>query len=120
MIEKGTFSFAVESRLLRELGEWLVKQPEVAVAELVKNACGADATECMIDFDREFAVGVGDDGRGMSLEQFRNGWMRIGTSSREQLALSSKFARPITGEKGNRTFCRQVPRQGLAFGIDSG
>jgi hypothetical protein len=50
VLDHGSLSFTIESRILRELGERLVKQPEVAVLELVKNAYDADATNCVIDF----------------------------------------------------------------------
>ena len=46
ILDRGSLSFSIESRILRELGERLVKQPEVAVLELVKNAYDADATRC--------------------------------------------------------------------------
>jgi len=35
--------FTVDSRLLRELGERLVGQPHIALAELIKNAFDADS-----------------------------------------------------------------------------
>jgi hypothetical protein len=46
LIEKSTITFTVEGRIVRELGERLVKKPEVALLELVKNAYDADAIEC--------------------------------------------------------------------------
>ena len=100
MIEQGTLNFSIESRLLRELGERLVKQPEVAVVELVKNAYDADALECTIDTETDSTITVEDNGHGMTLEQFTDGWMRIGTSSKELEILSKKYMRLITGEKG--------------------
>ena len=36
VLDRGTISFTIESRILRELGERLVKQPEVAIVELIK------------------------------------------------------------------------------------
>jgi hypothetical protein len=36
--------FTVDSALLRELGERLVGQPHVALAELIKNSYDADAS----------------------------------------------------------------------------
>lgn len=98
-LAEGTLSFTIESRVLRELGERLVKQPEVALVELIKNAYDADATECaVVHSDR--TIIVSDNGQGMSLEKFTTGWMRIGTSSKEALRTSGKFGRLITGEKG--------------------
>jgi signal transduction histidine kinase len=99
LIEKGSFSFSIESRIIRELGERLVKQGSIALLELVKNSYDADATYCRIELT-EKAITVLDDGSGMTLNDFRNGWMRIGTSSKEGISESKKFGRPITGEKG--------------------
>lgn len=100
LLDQGTMAFSIESRILRELGERLVKQPEVAVVELVKNAYDADATECTITYDANTEIKVVDDGLGMTLRRFTDGWMRIGTSSKESSILSTKFNRLITGEKG--------------------
>ena len=99
-LDYETIPFSIESRLLRELGERLVKQPDVAVVELVKNSYDADATTCTIALDEYASLAVVDDGCGMTLEQFRDGWMRIGTSSKEATPMSARFARRITGEKG--------------------
>ena len=100
VLEQGELNFTIESRILRELGERLVKRPEIAVVELIKNAYDADATECKVicDFDR--SISVEDDGVGMNFKAFKNGWMRIGTSSKESIEFSEKYSRRITGEKG--------------------
>ena len=92
--------FSIEGRVLRELGERLVKHPEVAVVELIKNAYDADAKSCTIRYQRGNAIVVQDNGHGMTLDRFSQGWMRIGTSAKEATALSPKFRRPVTGEKG--------------------
>jgi hypothetical protein len=99
IIEEGSLSFTIESRIIRELGERLVKQGAVAVLELIKNAYDADATTCSIKLS-DSALVVHDNGTGMSIDDFRNGWMRIGTSSKEGKTHSPVFRRPITGEKG--------------------
>jgi len=100
VLDEGSLSFSIESRILREFGERLVKQPEVAVLELVKNAYDADATSCTIDFDFPQSVVVEDTGSGMTLARFRDGWMRIGTSAKVGNGRSEIFNREITGEKG--------------------
>lgn len=99
-LDEGTLSFTIESRVLRELGERLVKQPEVALLELVKNAYDADSPVCEIFHDPSGKIIVRDEGHGMTLDAFQQGWMRIGTSSKEQKPSSEKFERVITGEKG--------------------
>lgn len=97
--ERGELRFSIESRILRELGERLVKQPEVALLELIKNAYDADATTCDVTLEAD-TITVSDDGVGMTFEQFANGWMRIGTSSKESVRLTPRHGRAISGEKG--------------------
>jgi signal transduction histidine kinase len=100
VLDEGTLSFSVESRILRELGERLVKQPEVALVELIKNAYDADAKTCAVTYEPPEAISVTDDGHGMTLAEFTNGWMRIGTSAKETERRSRLYGRVITGEKG--------------------
>jgi hypothetical protein len=100
LLDKGTVSFSVEGRLLRELGERLVKQPEVALVELIKNAYDADATACNVRYEPPNSISIVDDGHGMTLDEFKNGWMRIGTSAKEDKRQSRLYSRVITGEKG--------------------
>ena len=99
-LDEGQLSFTIESRIIRELGERLVKQPEIALLELVKNSYDADAKSCTIEYRYPSEIVVRDDGHGMTLEEFKNGWMRIGTSSKESESTSREFGRVITGEKG--------------------
>lgn len=99
-LETGLLSFTVESRVLRELGERLVKEPEVAFVELIKNAHDADATKCTLSADDVKSIIVSDDGEGMTLDEFKNGWMRIGTSSKANQRVTRRFKRIVTGEKG--------------------
>lgn len=112
-LKKGTLSFSVETRLLRELGERLVKQPEVALLELIKNAYDADAVECAVDYDPNTEIVVKDDGSGMTLDRFSNAWMVIGTSSKQHTPLSERFGRAITGEKGIGRFAVRFLGRGL-------
>ena len=86
--------------LSANFGERLVKQPEVAFVELIKNAYDADATVCRLTHDPQQSIEVSDDGHGMTLVEFQTGWMRIGTSVKEFKQLSRAFHRVITGEKG--------------------
>ncbi|MFP3354889.1 hypothetical protein R0K04_26410, partial [Pseudoalteromonas sp. SIMBA_153] len=51
LLEEGEIPFSIESRIVRELGERLVKRPEVALLELIKNAHDADAATCTVDYD---------------------------------------------------------------------
>jgi len=98
-VERGKLTFSVEARLLRELGERLVRSPEVALVELVKNAYDADATRCTLRHESDSIV-VTDNGHGMTFDEFSTAWMRVGTSSKESTTASRRFSRDITGEKG--------------------
>jgi signal transduction histidine kinase len=100
LLDEGELAFTIESRLIRELGERLVREPEVALLELIKNAYDADATSCEVRLSGNDRIEIVDDGSGMSLDDFTHGWMRIGTSSKGARSVTERFNRPITGEKG--------------------
>ena len=100
LLDEGTLTFSIASRIIRELGERLVKQPEVAFVELIKNSYDADATVCRVTHNSQQSIEVIDDGHGMTLAEFQAGWMRIGTNVKESTQLSRAFRRVITGEKG--------------------
>ena len=91
--------FQADSALLRELGERLVGQPHIALAELIKNAYDADATHCSI-FVGEDEITVTDNGHGMTREEFLEHWMTIGTRHKQAHGHSVYFGRNVTGSKG--------------------
>ena len=94
-----TLPFTIDSHLLQELGERLVGRPYIALAELVKNAYDADANHCEIVFSGD-EIEVWDDGHGMTFDEFRDFWMRIGTTNKLEQRLSRDYDRPLTGSKG--------------------
>src|SRR5882724_9612826 len=91
--------FIVDASLIQELGDRLIGRPAIALGELVKNSFDADAATCRIEFGEDEIV-IADDGRGMSEDDFRNYWMRIGTTHKVQEATSKILHRPLTGSKG--------------------
>ena len=91
--------FTVDAALLRELGDRLIGQSHIALAELVKNAYDADAHVCRIEI-RDDAIVVSDDGHGISEREFHDFWMRIGTTHKVDLGKSRRLGRPMTGSKG--------------------
>lgn len=100
LLRKGSLSFSVQTRILKELGERLVKQPEVALLELVKNAYDADARTCVVNHGAPDAISVVDDGTGITLEAFEKGWMSIGSSAKASTVTTPMYGRRVTGEKG--------------------
>ena len=94
-----TLPFTIDAELLRELGERLVGKPHIVLAELVKNSYDADATEVTINFSpNKDLIEVRDNGHGMTYEDFKNFWMRIGTTHKKEK--QSKKGRLMTGSKG--------------------
>ena len=91
--------FQADSALLRELGELLVGQAHIALAELVKNAYDADATRCHVTIGRD-EIAVDDNGHGMTRQEFLQHWMTIGTRHKQETATSRRLKRPLTGSKG--------------------
>lgn len=100
------YQFTVDTKLFRELGELLVGRESIAMAELIKNAYDADATEVRVygenlDDRERGMIQISDDGIGMSDEEFRNGYLRIAGRTRSSGDRRSKrFKRRYTGEKG--------------------
>ena len=96
-----TLPFTIDAELLRELGERLVGKPYVALAELVKNSYDADATEVTINFaPNKRSIEISDNGHGMTVDEFKKFWMRIGTIHKREEERSRNFGRLMTGSKG--------------------
>ena len=91
--------FQVNAALLEELGERLVSKPEVALAELIKNAYDADAETCELALS-ETEISVSDNGHGMTEEIFLNNWMVISSQNKGRERFSRKFGRSMAGSKG--------------------
>ena len=98
--EDGEFvEFTVDAALLKELGERLVGKPHIALAELVKNAYDADATKVRITFEAD-AIEVVDNGDGMSTAEFKDFWMRVGTTHKQDSPVTRLLKRNVSGSKG--------------------
>ena len=109
MIENRTeaLPFRPKARLLRLLGDELIRNPNIAIFELVKNAYDADASYCRVDMSnvhdqRLGLIIVRDDGAGMDWKTVTGVWLEPGTDFRKQQKnrRSAKFGRLPLGEKG--------------------
>ncbi|WP_119392811.1 ATP-binding protein [Taklimakanibacter lacteus] len=107
--KSGKLVFKVRPRLLTLLGDQLIKDANLAVFELVKNAYDADATVCAVTLEHptdpsKASITVEDDGVGMDEETLRNVWMMIATDfralQRQEDKRTKKFHRFPLGEKG--------------------
>ena len=115
MTHEDDVYFNIDSRLLLQLGEKLVTNRAVALAELVKNSYDADATHVLVSLANIKNPGgtimVEDNGTGMSLSIFKKTWMRIATIDKENNPISQKYKRLKAGEKGiGRFACRRLSK----------
>ena len=115
MTHEDEVYFNIDSRLLLQLGEKLVTNRAVALAELVKNSYDADATHVLVSLANIKNPGgtimVEDNGTGMSLSIFKKTWMRIATIDKENNPISKKYKRQKAGEKGiGRFACRRLSK----------
>ena len=101
--------FKPRARMLLLLGDQLIRDPGIAVFELVKNAYDADSPDAKVtmsqvtDKDRGKII-VEDSGTGMDYETVRDVWLEPGTDYRVQQRMAGertqKYGRLPLGEKG--------------------
>lgn len=109
MNQEARHVFRPRARLLTMLGDQLIRDPGIAVFELVKNAYDADAQEAIVEFSNiqdpgNRTISIQDDGVGMDWQTVTGVWMEPGTDYRQQQResglLSPRFRRLPLGEKG--------------------
>ena len=95
--------------MLQLLGDQLIRDPHIAVFELLKNAYDADATDLTVtlkDIEREdeASIVIEDDGSGMAFDTVLNVWLEPGTDyrvrQRSEGQRSPRHGRLPMGEKG--------------------
>lgn len=117
------------ARAVDMLGRQQIATIQNAIAELFKNAYDAYATRAQVDYlkgigaDKNGALLIRDDGFGMTLDDFENKWLVLGTESKVASDSSDpgyvppgKTPRKITGEKGiGRLAIALLGRQVVVF-----
>lgn len=92
--------FNVSAYTAKLIGRENVSNLEGAILELVKNTYDADATKCILYYDKQNkALYIMDNGIGMSEEIIEKHWMTIGNSSKSTNFIT-KSGRVQTGAKG--------------------
>ena len=108
-LRRDTLPFRPRARILVLLGEQLMREPGIAVFELVKNAHDADASHVTvtmenIDNPKKGRIIVEDNGAGMDWETLTGVWLEPGTDFRaaqkERGKRTPHFHRVPMGEKG--------------------
>lgn len=107
-------NFTPKARLIKILGEQLIKDATVGIIELVKNSYDADATYVEIGMyalnTSEAKIIIRDNGTGISLPTFTQKWMNPATGHKEEQKENkerSKLGRLPLGEKGVGRFAAQ-------------
>jgi HSP90 family molecular chaperone len=103
-------SFETDAAIIARLGQELVAKQETALAELVKNAFDADATDVVVRFSNESGknlLEIIDNGLGMSRKELLAGFMRLASDTKAQEPKSKKFKRKRAGRKGIGRFAAQ-------------
>lgn len=103
--------FSVDAGIISRLGEELVGKRDTAVAELIKNAYDADATEVDVIFQDSWSAGgtliIDDNGLGMTRDQLIDGFMRLSSADKIHNPVSPLFKRTRAGRKGIGRFAAQ-------------
>ena len=113
------FKIRPYARLLTMLGDQLIKNEQIALAELIKNAYDADADWVKISFvdfgfdekkedifvQKQSKIVIEDNGCGMDLKTIKDSWMNPATPNKrtndgERPKITPKKQRIIQGEKG--------------------
>ncbi|MGI9392267.1 MAG: ATP-binding protein [Parvibaculales bacterium] len=94
------YSFEFLPTLIRFLGEELIHDKKIAIAELIKNSYDADASMVTLTIEQD-AIILEDNGTGMNVETIKNHWLKVGNSSKaNQGQRTPKYKRLPIGEKG--------------------
>ena len=132
--------FKPRAQILLQLGEQLIKNENIAILELVKNAYDADAKKVVVNMRSIDSKDIGyieihDDGCGMSIDIIRDIWMEPGNSHKKGVVERkerSELGRLPIGEKGIGRFgvhklgkvielvSKMEGRQEVALNIDWG
>lgn len=105
----GQLAFDSEARLFDLIGRQSVSDPIVALLEIIKNSYDADASKVIVKFENMKTDGriiISDDGTGMSFDDIKDKWMKIGTTDKVDHPISKNERRKI-GEKGIGRFALQ-------------
>ena len=99
---KHDFRLEFSPNLITLLGEQLIHDKKIAIAELVKNAYDADASQVIVDVNSN-CISISDNGCGMDINTVKNVWLKPGITSKNNMRTGKptpKYKRMPIGEKG--------------------
>ncbi|MEE8479388.1 MAG: ATP-binding protein [Candidatus Neomarinimicrobiota bacterium] len=102
MQKNNKFTFEISLSVLNHLGRNLYRNFITILGEAISNSWDANANNVWIDIDTEnSSLIIKDDGDGMTSDDFRHKFLKVGYSKRQVLGrLSPKKNRPYIGAKG--------------------
>lgn len=100
----GNFRFTFNANMIAELGEESISNPNVAIAELIKNSYDADSSQVSLDFynleKHNSYICISDDGVGMGLSDIKDRFMDIGSPHKKEIEKTAEHKRVPVGAKG--------------------
>ncbi len=114
-LDPDNVRFTTDAGIISRLGQELVGRKETAVAELIKNAYDADATQVTLTFSQPWrfsgednnSLRIDDDGVGMTRDQLLEGFMRLSSNDKLVNPVSILYHRRRAGRKGIGRFAVQ-------------
>ncbi|WP_434293823.1 ATP-binding protein [Clostridium botulinum] len=105
--KSGYYKIRPSARIIKTIGDNLIKDTFAAIVELVKNSYDADAHKVTIEFSNEvksnndmgLKINITDDGHGMSFDTVINKWMVPATDDKYHRVVSPN-GRILQGRKG--------------------
>jgi|LQYC01.1.fsa_nt_gi nitrogen-specific signal transduction histidine kinase len=109
---KGVYKFRPSARLIRTIGDDIIKDVYAAVIELIKNAYDADANNVKLKFidlanAEKAKIIIKDDGHGMNYDTVVNNWMVPATGDK-LTRRKSPAGRYMQGKKGIGRFASSI------------
>ena len=109
---KGVYKFRPSARLIRTIGDDIIKDVYAAVIELIKNAYDADANNVELKFidlanPEKAKIIIKDDGHGMDYETVASSWMVPATGDKLSRR-KSPGGRYMQGRKGIGRFATSI------------
>lgn len=106
--------FRPRARLIRQLGDQLIKNESIAILELVKNSYDANAKKVFISLNNlnsiETAlIEIRDNGEGMTKSIVDNVWLEIGTDYKEKLFQDMIKKEKLSQDKINKKKKQRLP-----------
>ncbi len=100
----GSSRFTFNGNIIAEIGEESISNPNIAIAELIKNSYDADATRVEVKFDNlgkhNSKIIILDDGVGMDYSEIKDRWMDIGSPHKSEIQRTEENNRIPVGAKG--------------------